>query len=106
MKKLIKFKTVEVVKEVELEIELPAYFIFGKGKPSDGEYFNIIKVTDPEKRAEKIESPFNSNDRLFEYGRSPWLNGDIVSDDRFTQVDESEWDIAVERLIKEIKIKK
>lgn len=104
MKKLIKFKTVEVVKEVELEIELPAYFIFGKGKPSNGGYFNIIKVTDPDGGTEKIEAPYGSYDPYFTYGRSTWEPDEIVSDDdKFTQVDESEWDLAVDMLIKSIK---
>lgn len=103
MKKLVKFKTVEVVKEVELEIDLPAYFILGIGKPSDGGHFNIVKVTDPEKRAEKIESPFDSITSHFAYGSSAWEVDEIAADNRFTQVDESEWGIAVDMLIKSIK---
>lgn len=105
MKKLVKFIAKEVVKEIEKEIELPAYFIYGTGKPSDGDgiYFNVVKVTDPEKRAEKIASPFNSSDPYFAYGDSCWTPSEIVSDDRFIQVDESEWDLAVDMLIKEVK---
>lgn len=102
MKKLIKFKTIEVVKEIEKEIELPAYFILGKGKPSDGGYFNIVKVTDPESDAEAIQSPFDFTDRFFKYAKSVWTPNEIVSDDRFIQVDESEWDLAVDMLIKEV----
>lgn len=103
MKKLIKFKTVEVAKEVELEIELPAYFVYGEGKPSDGGYFNIVKVTDPEKRAEKISSPFPELRLNLSYGDSPWPASRIVSENEFTQVDKSEWDLAVDMLIKSIK---
>ena len=103
MKKLVKFTTREVVREVEKEIELPAYFILSNGKPSDGEYFNIMKVTDPEKKPERIESPFNPIDQHFTYGNASWTASEIVTDNRFTQVDESEWDLAVYMLIKSIK---
>lgn len=104
MKKLIKLKTIEVVKEIEKEIELPAYFIYGAGKPSDGYgiYFNVVKVTDPESDAESIQGPFGFGHHFFTYSRSPWTPTEIVSNERFTQVDKSEWDLAVDMLIKEL----
>ena len=105
MKKLIKFKTTKVVKEVELEIELPAYFVYGSRKPSDGAgvYFSIAKVTDPESAAEWISSPFNHEDPFFRYSKCAWDPSGIVNNDSFTQVDKSEWDLAVDMLIKEMR---
>ena len=38
MKKIKKFTSRVEVKEVEKEIELPAYFLYGNFKPSESEY--------------------------------------------------------------------
>jgi len=103
MKKIKKFTSRVEVKEVEKEIELPAYFLYGSFKPSEseyGEYFSpIVKISDENERGVCITAG-HSND-THSFGRSPWDNGRVVSE--FTQTTKEEWDIAVQRVIQDIK---
>lgn len=109
MKKLVKFTTKEVVKEVEKEIELPAYFCNGSGRPSVsgyGEYFGVImKISDPEKQGVMITSSHNlSGDEVntYTFGGSCFSNSEVMSGSNFTQVAESEWLKAVEYVKRDI----
>lgn len=98
-KKLVKFTTKEVVRVVEKEIELPAYFCSGKFMPSqnmDGGYFSpITKITDPDKKSPMITS--NGDGCGVAYGRCFASNLQVVQD--WIQVPESEW-IAAMTLLK------
>lgn len=91
MKKLVKFTTKEVVKEVEKEIELPAYFCSGQFMPSqnmDGGYFSpITKITDPDKKSPMIT--YNGEGCGVAYGRCFASNLQVAH--HWTQVPESEW---------------
>lgn len=96
MKKIVKFTTKEVVKVVEKEIELPAYFCMGSSLPSGakyGDYFSsMVKITDAEKRGVSISASHRlSKDEgnTYEYGRSCHENSVVVQE--WTQVPESEW---------------
>lgn len=100
MEKLVKFTTKEVVKEVEKEIELPAYFCmssnFLPSKVGKGEYFNpIVRIDNPDISGCMISSSmlgFKGHTGI-SFGRSPYEAGEIVED--WTQVPESEWLAAV-----------
>lgn len=106
MKKLVKFTTREVVKEVEAEIELPAYFCMGDSLPSEakyGDYFSkMVRITDAEKRGASISAThmiFSSapsmytRSSIYEFCRSCHDNTEVVQ--KWTQVPESEWLAAV-----------
>lgn len=103
MKTIVKFTEKEIVREVEKEIELPAYFAnsekFAPSKADqNGGYFSaIVKINDAECRAKCI---LYNGYRGVEFGRSPWGNVEVLQN--FTQVDKSEWDVAVALLQKEI----
>lgn len=99
MKKLVKFTTKEVVKEVEKEIELPAYFCMSsKFLPSQNMYIGyfspITKITDPDKKSPMITS--NREGDGVAYGRCFASNIEVVQ--TWTQVPESEWLAAMELL--------
>lgn len=107
MKKLVKFTTKEVVKEVEKEIELPAYFCMGTSLPSKteyGEYFSsIVKISDPDKRGVSISSDHKlGGDQVntYSFDRSCHSNAEVV--ERWNQVPESEWLKAVEFVKRDI----
>ena len=106
MKKIKKFTSRVEVKEVEKEIELPAYFLYGSFKPSEseyGEYFSpIVKISDENERGVCITAGHSYND-THSFGRSPWDNYRVVSESEFTQTTKEEWDIAVQRVIQDIK---
>lgn len=107
MKKIKKFTSRVEVKEVEKEIELPAYFLYGNFKPSEseyGEYFSpIVKISDENERGVYIGFCLTVEDSkgVHTFNRSPWDNGRVVSE--FTQTTKEEWDIAVQRVIQDIK---
>lgn len=96
MKKLVKFTTREVVKEVEAEIELPAYFCMGNSLPSGakyGDYFSsMVRITDAEKQGEMI-SASGIEDGCISFSRNPFGLDEVIRD--WTQVTESEWLAAV-----------
>lgn len=102
MKKLVKFTTKEVVKEVEKEIELPAYFCMGDTVPSSvgrGEYFQpIVQIDSPDSSGCMISASMlgYKGHKSLSFGINPHEAGEIV--EQWTQVPESEWLIAVERL--------
>ena len=107
MKKLVKFTTKEVVKEVEKEIELPAYFCMGNNLPSKteyGEYFSsMVKISDPDKRGISISAGHNLlGDRanFYSFDRSFRSNAEVV--EKWKQVPESEWLKAVEYVKRDI----
>lgn len=107
MKKLLKFTTKEVVKEVEKEIELPAYFCMGTSLPSKteyGEYFSpIVKIIDPNKRGVSISADHNLMEdqvNTYNFGRSCHSNAEVV--EKWNQVPESEWLKAVEYVKRDI----
>lgn len=102
MKKLIKFKTIEVVKEVEKEIDLPAYFCMGNVMPSSvgvGESFSsIVRIDDEVSSGCMISASMlgYKGHKALSFGRNPYDAGEIV--EKWTQVSESEWLIAADRL--------
>lgn len=104
MNKIKKFTSRVEVRELEKEIELPAYFLLGNGafKPSDtehGGYFDpIVKIVDENELGVYIG--FDSIYRTHRFDRSPWSNYEVVSE--FTQTTKDEWDIAVQRVINDI----
>lgn len=107
MEKLVKFTTKEVVKEVEKEIELPAYFCMGECLPSEtdyGRYFSsMVKISAPEKRGIRISAShkFDGDDGCtYEFGRSCHENASVVQE--WKQVPESEWLKAVEYVKRDI----
>ena len=103
MKTIVKFTEKEIVREVEKEIELPAYFVHAetfapsKADQNDGYFGAIVKITDAECRAKII---LHDGYGGVQFGASPWENGEVLQD--FTQVDKSEWDAAVALLQKDI----
>lgn len=103
MKTIVKFTEKEIVREVEKEIELPAYFSHSptyapsKANQYDGFFSAIVKITDTECRAKCIAHDGCGG---VQFGSSPWENGEVLQN--FTQVDKSEWDAAVALLQKEI----
>lgn len=105
MKKIKKFTSRVEVKEVEKEIELPAYFLYGNFKPSEseyGEYFSpIVKISDENERGVYISVDYYNG--IHTFNRSPWDNYRVVSESKFTQTTKEEWDIAVQRVIQDIK---
>ena len=107
MKKLVKFTTKEVVKEVEKEIELPAYFCMGDSLPSEadyGQYFSsVVKISDPEKRGVSISAShkFGGDEgNTYDFARSCHTNTEVV--EKWKQVPESEWLKAVEFVKRDI----
>lgn len=107
MKKLVKFTTKEVVKEVEKEIELPAYFCMSDSLPSKteyGEYFGVIvKISDPEKRGVMITSSnciIGNEGNIYAFGVSCFDDAEVV--EKWNQVPESEWLKAVEYVKRDI----
>ena len=104
MKKIKKFTSRVEVREIEKEIDLPAYFLLidGSSKPSDvehGAYFDpIVKIVDENEQGVYIG--FDILNGTHKFDRSPWDNYEVVSE--FTQTTKEEWDIAVSRVIKDI----
>lgn len=102
-KKLVKFTTKEVVKEVEKEIELPAYFCMSsKFLPSSvgrGEYFQpIVRIDSPDSSGCMISASMldYKGHAGLSFGINPYEAGGVI--ENWTQVPESEWLIAAERL--------
>lgn len=100
MKKLVKFTTKEVVKEVECEIELPAYFCldskFLPSKAGKGDYFTAtVRLSDTDGNGQMISSANNidKNGGCVSFGRNPFEVGEVLN--RWKQVPESEWLAAV-----------
>ena len=107
MKKLVKFTTKEVVKEVEKEIELPAYFCMSNSLPSKteyGEYFSpIVKIIDPDKRGVSILADLKlrgNQVNTYSFDKSCYSNAEVV--EKWKQVTESEWLKAVEYVKRDI----
>lgn len=101
------FTSIERVRKVKKEIELPAFFTYGNSKPSESDdYFNIICMTDENKQSACISrggyrDRLESADIVFEI--SCWDNLKIVSSPDFKQVNQSEWDKAVNMLVSQVK---
>lgn len=99
MKKLTKFTTKEVVKEVGKEIELPAYFCmsskFLPSKAGKGDYFNsTVRLSDTDGNGQMISAVnIGENGGCISFGRSPFGVDEVL--DKWTQVSESEWLAAV-----------
>lgn len=102
MKKLVKFTTKEVVKEVEKEIELPAYFCMGVTLPSSvgrGEYFHpIVRIDSPDGSGCMISASMlgYKGHKSLSFGKNPYDVGEVI--ENWTQVSESEWLAAVAML--------
>lgn len=113
MKTIIKYQTKEVVKEVEREIELPAYFIVDgatKKNPSDfnDEDFyqcHIVKLSEPKKHGIAItlkrDDIIKPEPVIHTLSTTFWGIEHVLTDGR--QVDEREWEKAKELLINQIK---